>query len=163
VSIDQWATRWKIPPQCLEELRQALYEPTVPTAAAPATVGSEAAVQQQIRLEAPRQGLRLWRNNNGACMDESGRLVRYGLANDSARMSERIKSSDLIGITPVTCECGRTYGVFTSIEVKRPGWVYRGTDREAAQLAWLNLVQSLGGLATFATSAACLTELQQRR
>ena len=47
---------------------------------------------------------------------------------------------------------GTTVGVFTSFEVKRPGWKYTGTPREAAQESWLTLVRSLGGIARFVSS-----------
>jgi len=161
--LEQWAARWGIPADCMRELQGVLHEPTVTANSAPAAAGSEAAVQQLIRLESSRIGMRLWRNNNGACMDDTGRLIRYGLANDSQRMSARVKSSDLIGITPHMIgpqDVGRLVGIFTSIEVKRPGWVYKGTDREKAQLAWLQVVQSLGGRAHFAASPADLTRPQ---
>lgn len=118
-------------------------------------MANEAAVQQEIRLEAPRLGIRLWRNNNGACKDVNGRQIRYGLANDSARMNRRVKSSDLIGITPLVITpdmVGRQVGLFTSIEVKPQGWHFTGTEREFAQKAWVDLVGGLGGLAGFATS-----------
>lgn len=150
--LDAWAARWQIPAAALAELKQAMgiAEPAIPV---PAGV-SEAATQQLIRLEACKQGKRLWRNNNGATFDESGRMIRYGLANDSAALSKQIKSSDLIGITPhyvTAADVGRLIGIFTSIEVKRPGWKYKGTDREVAQLAWINLVLSMGGVGKFAT------------
>jgi hypothetical protein len=87
-------------------------------------------------------------------MDLDGRMIRFGLANDSPALSKQIKSSDLIGITPYTitaADIGRLIGIFTSIEVKPPGWVYKGTPREVAQLAWINLILSMGGRARFAT------------
>ena len=150
--LDVWAARWQIPTAALAELKQAMgvLEPAIPEP----TGVSEAATQQSIRLEACKQGKRLWRNNNGATFDESGRMIRYGLANDSAALSKQIKSSDLIGITPhyvTAADVGRLIGVFTSIEVKRPGWKYKGTPREVAQLAWINLVLSMGGVGKFAT------------
>jgi hypothetical protein len=148
--LNQWAARWQIPPAALVELRALMGMAEEPP---PDVAGlSEAAVQQQVRLEASRRGLRLWRNNNGATFDESGRMIRYGLANDSAALSKRIKSSDLIGITPhviLAMDVGRTVGVFTSYEVKRSGWRYAGTAREVAQAAWISLVVSLGGIAKF--------------
>jgi len=150
--INQWAERWRIDPQAITELR-ALMTVTAPTGGRKI---SEAAAQQEIRVEACRRGARLWRNNNGACqVPAAGRPIRYGLANDSSKINAQIKSSDLIGITPVPVTpsmVGHTLGVFTSVEVKRPGWSYKGTEREAAQLKWLELVVAFGGIAKFATS-----------
>lgn len=125
-------------------------------------MANEAAAQQEIRLEASRLGQRLWRNNNGACKDENGRLIRYGLANDSAKLNKHIKSSDLIGITPfkITPDMvGRTLAVFTSIEVKAKGWHFTGTEREFAQKAWIDLVASMGGVAGFATGGDDLKKI----
>jgi len=118
-------------------------------------VTSEQAVQQAIRLAAPRHSCILWRNNNGACQTVDGRQIRYGLANDSHQINAEIKSSDLIGITRqvITPDMvGQTIGVFTSIEVKRGGWKYTGTPREVAQNKWLAMVQSHGGVARFAAT-----------
>lgn len=112
---------------------------------------SEQAVQSSIRLAAAQAGLTLWRNQSGACYDESGRLIRYGLANDSAQLNKRIKSSDLIGITPVNVG-GRILGVFTAIEVKHAGWKGPSNDRERAQAEFIRLVREKGGIAGFATS-----------
>lgn len=152
MTLTTWAAKWGIPVEAFLDLQQltGLAEPPVTIRDLPLL--SEAAVQQQIRLEASRQGLRLWRNNVGAAMDVDGRQVRYGLGNDSASLNKRIKSHDLIGITPhmVAAEdVGRTIGIFTSLEVKRGDWVYRGTEREVAQRAWMELVLSLGGISKF--------------
>lgn len=107
---------------------------------------SEAAVQAEIRVRASELGVHLWRNNNGACTDETGRVIRYGLGNDSPQISRRLKSSDLIGWTST--------GRFISPECKREGWVYRpGTnERDDAQYAWIQLVRAGGGLAGFVQS-----------
>ena len=150
--LDKWATRWHIPPYALAELKAAMGIHPAPVTTAGV---SEAAVQQQIRLEAGNRGVGLWRNNNGATFDEDGRLIRYGLANDSKAMSAKLKSHDLIGVTPhlVTVQdVGSTVGIFTSIEVKRAGWKYTATAREQAQFAWGKLIIKLGGRAQFATS-----------
>lgn len=155
-SIDDWAARWGIPAAALIELRQALGTEPPP----PAQTGdSEAAAQAVVRVEASRLGLRLWRNNVGVAVDERGQYVRYGLANESQAVNRRLKSSDLIGIRPVTIgpqHVGKVLGQFVSREIKRPGWTYRGSAREAAQLRWLELVAALGGDAAFATGEGTL-------
>lgn len=123
---------------------------------------SEAAAQSQIRLAAAQQGITLWRNQSGACYDDTGRLIRYGLANDSAQLNRRLKSSDLIGITPILIEprhLGHRVGVFTAVEVKHPGWKRPGNDRERAQAEFIRIVREKGGLAGFATCVEELVEL----
>jgi hypothetical protein len=115
---------------------------------------SEAKVQQVIRIRTSQLGWRMWRNNVGVLRDERGVPVRYGLANESTAVNKQIKSSDLIGIRPmlITPEMvGTVIGQFVSIEVKREGWHYTGTDREVAQLRWLEMVRALGGYAQFST------------
>lgn len=149
-SINIWAQRWGLPPQAFIELLQALGADAPPQPEPTPGLTSEAGVQQQVRLVTARRGARLWRNNNGACTDETGRLIRYGLANDSPQVSAVFKSSDLIGITPIRCACGQTHGVFTAYECKAPGWKYRQSDKRAvAQLNFIKLVVSLGGIARF--------------
>ena len=103
---------------------------------AKALAQTEAQAQQAIRLAAPAHGVTLWRNNSGATQDETGRQIRFGLGNDSAKVNREKKSSDLIGIETVVITpdmVGQTVGIFVSYEVKRPGWVYTGTEREQAQ------------------------------
>ena len=112
-------------------------------------------LQQQIRAEASQAGCVLWRNNVGAVMSPDGRLIRFGLANDSKQMNARYKSSDLIGIQRVIITeemVGEVFGRFLAREVKAPGWTYRGTDREAAQLNYITKVNELGGSAAFANT-----------
>lgn len=116
---------------------------------------SEAQIQQDIRLDAARHGTPLLRNNSGATFDEQGRMVRYGLGNDSAKINKVFKSSDLIGIWPVTVTremVGRTLGVFFAVECKAPGWKFRESDKRAvAQKNFGEWVQSHGGVFMFAT------------
>ena len=150
--INQWAIKWGIPAEAIADLQTMLGASGYHTA----TKGpSEASAQQKIVLETSKIGARMWRNNNGAAEDaKTGRSIRYGLANDSKQMNAKIKSSDLIGIRPLKitpAHVGDTIGVFTSIEVKKPGWKYKGTNRESAQFAWLLMVASFGGFAMFAT------------
>ena len=151
--LDQWAQQWGISPEALADLRQKFGQ--IPVEITPKMGGSEAAVINQLRLEASKKGLRLWRNNNGATMDEKGNFIRFGLANDSKAVNDRIKSSDLIGIRPLQVG-GIVIGQFVAREVKAANWKYTGTKREQAQLRYLQLVASLGGDAQFATGEGTL-------
>lgn len=147
-----WAARWGISAECLQDLEQTIG--LIPTDPAPLAGRSEAAVQNAERLRISAAGGRAWRNNSGAYRDESGRLVRYGLANDSAAQNEVIKSSDLIGIEPLLVlpeHVGQTVGVFSAVECKAEGWQYKGTPREKAQYAFGQLVLKLGGRFRFSS------------
>ena len=116
---------------------------------------SEAVAQLQIRLTLARVGAQAWLNNTGACTDESGSVISYGLSNESAQLNAVVKSSDLIGVVPVTITpemVGRTIGVFTAIECKRPGWhLTPGDKRGQAQQKFIDIVVSAGGMGGFAT------------
>ena len=114
---------------------------------------SETEIQQQIRLESGRRGTPLLRNNSGATFDQSGRMIRFGLGNDSAKINKVFKSSDLIGIWPrliTTDMVGQTIGQFFAVEVKRPG--YARDERFKAQENFAEWVRRHGGLAYIATS-----------
>lgn len=116
--------------------------------------GSEAYVQSARRLAAATRGIYLWRNNLGAAEMTRGGFVRYGLANDSPKLNAVLKSADLIGITPhvvVAADVGKTHGIFTSEEIKKPGWVAARDPRYPAQMRWFSLVQRSGGIARFVT------------
>lgn len=158
-AVIDWCLRHGVNGSALKEL-EAIFRlrgPSVMPADAPGT--SEAAVQSAVRLEAARKGVRLWRNNVGALLDERGVPVRYGLANDSKVVNEVIKSGDLIGIRPVLitpAHVGSTIGQFVSRECKRVGWKYRGDKREQAQLAWAQLVVADGGDAAFCNGEGSL-------
>lgn len=134
------------------------YTPPMPPDA-PGHGKSEAWAQSAVRLEASRAGVHLFRNNVGALEDDRGRLVRYGLGNDSQAVNEVLKSGDLIGIRPVLIDLhhlGHVFGQFVSREIKEPGWQYTGQGREEAQLNWANLINSCGGDAAFATGPGTL-------
>lgn len=150
--LTEWAAVWGVPPSALQDLIGSL------TAAdyLPGEAGrSEAAVQADIRLAAAKRGdLVLWRNNSGALTDDRGRLIRFGLGNDSAQANRRMKSADLIGIH-------RPSGRFVSIEVKRPGWKHSdASERDRAQAAWAATVAAMGGVALRVTSAQAIKDLE---
>jgi hypothetical protein len=152
MNLTSWAIKWAIPYAAVDDLRR---EMGVVNTDPPLVPGqSESAIQSLVRLEASRLGARLFRNNVGLTHNENGGVIRFGLANDSERLNKRVKSSDLIGIQPVLIgphHIGQVFGVFLAREVKRPGWCYTGTARERAQLCWLELINSMGGDACFAT------------
>lgn len=123
---------------------------------------AESEVQAECRLIAPYCDLHLFRNNSGAFTDETGRLVRYGLANDSKALNKKVKSGDLVGwqLTLVTPEMvGRVLPVFASFEIKPEDWkpprpgTREFVERYEPQLAWINLVLRAGGRAKFVTNA----------
>ncbi len=156
--LHEWFNRNAGKPLTVEVFRDlqttlGTYTPPLP-AEAPGAGKSEAWAQSVVRLEASEKGVKLFRNNVGVLEDKTGRPVRYGLGNDSPKMNEVIKSGDLIGLKSVIITpamIGHRFGQFVSVECKSPGWQFTGTSREKAQLAWANLVNSMGGMACFAT------------
>ncbi len=92
----------------------------------------------------------LFRNNSGVLRNQEGIPIRFGLGNTSSQINRIFKSSDQIGITPVQCPCGKRYGVFTAIEMKKPGWKYRNSDQTAlGQLNFINRIREKSGIAGF--------------
>lgn len=158
MNLNEWAIKWGIPFNAVEDLRAQLG--MVPAFDPAAQTGeSEAAVQTRIRLEASKKFGRLWRNNVGGMYDANQNFIRYGLANDSKRMNASIKSSDLIGLRAVRItetHVGSVIGQFIARECKPANWGYTGTVREQAQLQFINLVLAMGGDAQFATGEGTL-------
>lgn len=157
--IMQWAARNGVSLAAVQELSQifGMHGGHPMPIAAPGT--SESAVQSAVRLEATKNGVRLFRNNVGVLTDERGTPVRYGLANDSKSLNQIIKSADLIGwrtiiITPD--KVGQRIAQFVSRECKAVGWHYTGDAREKAQLSWAELVTAGGGDAAFCTGIGTL-------
>lgn len=154
-----WAARWRIPPQAIAELQTVYGLDGTPGDDEHAGKKSEAFAQSQVVFEGAQKGIRLWRNNVGAFQDDTGRLIRYGLANDSKQLNAVVKSGDLIGIRPVRIgpeHVGQVIGQMVSREIKAPGWRYSETPREVAQLRWAEMIMSLGGDAGFATGPGSL-------
>jgi hypothetical protein len=137
-----WAMRWQVPATALDELRAL-----ITVAPAPGDDSNdetpERAIVRQCRLVADECGGVLLRNNSGATRDHTGRMIRYGLGNDSAKLNRDYKSPDLVGIA--------WNGRFVGVECKAAGWKGVKTDREKAQANFGRHVQSLGGLFTFAS------------
>jgi len=161
-SLTTWQRVHGVTPAAMRDLLTML-QPVVDYTPDPVTYASEAAVQAQIRLEAPNHNSIVWRNNQGACVDDTGRQIRYGLGNDSKKLNNVWKSSDLIGITKrivMPEHIGQEWGIFTAVEVKDPGWKFTPGDKRAvAQLAFGNHVRRMGGLFTFAPTVASYLSL----
>jgi len=114
--------------------------------------GSEARQQSIVRLEAPKFGIALTRNNVGALLDKRGVPIRFGLWNENPAQNKVFKSGDLIGIDsrPITPdEVGRPRGRFVLREMKHEGWVYKGDEHEVGQLNCITFVLAKGGDAAF--------------
>lgn len=155
MSLHAWAVQWGIPAVAMVDLQKRLgLDTTVLDPSAPGYGHGEAWVQSGVRLEASRQGIRAFRNNSGALKSEDGRLVRFGLGNDSKQTNELIKSGDLIGWRSFVIQIehvGMKFAQFWSREVKHPGWHYGGDERERAQKRWADMVNADGGDAAFIT------------
>ena len=159
ITIHQWAIRHGVSHDALRELTAIMCEvPTDPKLVLPGT--SEAAISNMVRVEASDKGAWLLRNNVGACMDDRGRLIRYGLANDSKQMNQQIKSCDLIGIKPLLItpgHVGSVIGQFMGREVKAANWKFNPNDERAvAQLRFMNRAWSLGADVAFANGVGTI-------
>lgn len=116
------------------------------------TSKDESTVQQEVQIQAMHFGCVLLRNNSGACIDTTGRLVRYGLGNTSPK--QQFASSDLIGFTKVVITpemVGQTLAVFTALEVKKEAWNpnKKLDDHEIKQNNFLQWIIMNGGIASF--------------
>ena len=152
MTLEDWAAEWNISAHAFNDLKNRLGMIATDPQRLTVEGRSESAVVNRARLRASGAGGRLWRNNIGVATHENGNVVRYGLCNDSAALNREVKSSDLIGVTPVrisSAHFGMTLGVFTARECKPVGWRYSGVGREKAQLAFIELVNSMGGDARF--------------
>lgn len=154
--LNQWAIRHGVSAAAIAELRRLMGADDQELGALPEGK-SEGAVQAATRLRRSKAGGRLWRNNVGAGYMQDGSFIRWGLVNESAAMNKKIKSSDLIGIQPVVITqtmVGFTLGQFVAEETKPEGWRFTGTPRETAQLAYIELINALGGNARFVSEVA---------
>lgn len=154
IQLHQWAIRHGITRAALQDLTNVLTYGETVAQAGKHSLTTEGGASNDVRLEWSENGGRLMRNNVGMLKNERGVPVRYGLMNDSKQVNQKCKSSDLIGITPILITpemVGCTIGQFTAREIKKPGWVFTGSERETAQLAFMNLINALGGNACFAT------------
>ena len=154
MNLYDWAVKWGVSQAAIDDLAVCFNPQFEPVQGGM----TEAILQATLRVEAVKLTSSLWRNNRGAMLDKDDRLVRYGLANDSSRLDKVFKSSDLIGITPVTWY-GRKFGVFTAVECKAPQWEFSPNDERAvAQRNFLAAVQAAGGIALFAQSVDAYKE-----
>lgn len=158
VDLFRWAEEHGVSGEALLELF------TPPIAESKGFTGgenTETSIQKRIVLATNTTRSLLLRNNSGAFKNSTGRFVRFGLGNESAKVNARFKSSDLIGVTPVLiepCHVGRTFGVFTAVETKAPGWNYRPTEREKAQKYFLEVFAARGAICCFASKPGTFVE-----
>jgi hypothetical protein len=150
----QWAIKWGVPPQAMQELvDQITAAVTVNSQQVDARSGTEGNNSKLMELDAMRHGCKLYRNNVGAWQDpETGRVTRYGLGNESKQQNEVSKSSDLIGIRKIVIEprhVGSVIGQFVAREMKQSNWQYTGDAHELAQANFINFINSMGGDARF--------------
>jgi len=154
--LEEWFKKYNIPQEAIHEFKVMTFR-VEGVLKSPEGDLTESYIQKMIRLEACAVGGRLWRNNVGAVHTSDNRFIRFGLANESKKENLILKSSDLVGIKPVKVTqemVGRTFGQFWCKEVKTKGWRYsEGDARSRAQLAWINLINTLGGDACFASGA----------
>ena len=76
--------------------------------------------------------------------------MRFGLANDSKKFGDAIKSADLIGWETLLITedmVGTFIARFLSVEAKRRDWKFSGTLEEMAQAKWAAVVNAQGGRA----------------
>lgn len=149
--LDEWAQRWALPQQAIDELQQitANYSDGDSTK-------SEAAVASECRLELNMRGIITMRNNVGVLDDKKGRPVRFGLCNETAGMNKVIKSSDDICIIPYVVkpqDVGRKLGVFLGVEHKERSWNFTGEGRETPQANFQRMLANVGAVGVFANSA----------
>lgn len=126
----------------------------------------ETPVAQRMQLEAAQLDILTMRNNVGACQDQTGRLIRYGLMNESAKQNKEIKSSDYIGIVPTLIQphmVGYWLGVFGAFETKASDWVFSQADERAvAQKRFHDIVRRYGGYAGFVTGPGDVARICRR-
>ena len=157
--LTEWAERFNIGPDALFSLYQILTIPLGSAAVGEYEKNSETYVQNILRvLASSREHAYLWRNNVGATQTPDGRMIRYGLCNESKKLNQRFKSSDLIGGTPVTVTAdmvGKRVMIFTAVEVKKADWKPGSdTQRERGQLRFINAVRAAGGFGFFCRDSA---------
>lgn len=145
MTLIDWAQKWGVSLGALKDLAHSCLHLAPPEDGTP-----EGIIQRETRLEAARLDKLLFRNNRGAGRMESGNYVRYGLANDSKKLGDEIKSADLVGIERVLITpemVGQSIGRFLSVEVKASDWKYKGTPEEVAQVKWATTINNYGGRA----------------
>lgn len=115
----------------------------------------ESQIQNELKLEYIDLNGRAYRNNSGVLNNEDGVPVRYGLGNESKRINNVRKSSDLVGFLPVVITqamVGHTVAVLTVTEAKKEGWRYTAIEDERAQKAFIDIIVKYGGIGCFAQS-----------
>ena len=120
----------------------------------------------QVRLEANKQGCRLYKNNTGVAFDKYNRPVFFGLGNEGKKNKDSDRTPDWVGwhnvvITPDMV--GKTLPVFLAIDAKKLGFkhkeVYSKNTREYGQNKFFQKVINFNGIAGFAATAEHVREI----
>lgn len=121
---------------------------------------TESELQKEIQTTALKFKCKLFRNNSGAMLDKSNRLIRFGLGNLSKKLWDKWKTSDLIGYTIVKITpdmVGKDVAIFTAIEVKTKS--SKKDARYKAQEKFIEQVKNDGGIASMCNSLETLKDL----
>lgn len=155
MTLIEWAHKHHVSPEALRELCETCIHKVGPEDGPLQPL--EGAVQSEIRLAAARTAALphgrqtyLFRNNRGAGQLKNGSYLRWGLANDSKPLGDRVKSGDLIGWEQLVIgieHVGFVIARFLSVEVKRRDWKFAATADECAQVQWAAIVNAQGGRA----------------
>lgn len=156
MTFEEWAEKWKLPPEAISELNQLSSAFSQPESDV-----SENAVASECRVLLGKLDIISMRNNVGVLEDRNGRPVRYGLCNESPAMNKVLKASDDILIIPHIVrpeDVGRKFGIFGAAEYKRKDWKFTGKGREVAQSNFHRMVQAKGGIGFFANNPAVIID-----
>lgn len=110
----------------------------------------EQQASEKVEMFAPSLGFTLMRNNNGACKNQEGRLVRFGVGHISEK--DIMKSGDFVGTLEITITpemVGKTVPIYCNVEIKPETFKlkdeYKSGSREDKQWQHCKFIIDKGG------------------